>query len=333
VSRSLGFLRVALVATAVSRVLAAAPNAGAAADSSEDELIRKGVEARRRLDDAAALELFKQAYAMHHGARAVGQMGLAEIALGRWVDAEAHLQEAIAASGDTWIKKNAKTLEEALGRVRQEVGSLSILGSPEGAEVIIGGEVRGTLPLDKPLRVRAGDVRFELRAPGHETEARTVRVMAGQLTRETVTLALLAPATPPPSAGPAPPVVTSAPPPRGDEGAPPATNGGAGLRTTGLVLAGAGVVAAGVGLAFGLKARSAGQSDSAAPTYDPGAASAGHRYQTLQFVGYGVGGALIAAGVTTFLIGRHRGQAGEPAPSVSFLPLTGGGVGLVGWRL
>jgi hypothetical protein len=159
-----------------------------AANPSEDDLVRQGVEARKRQDDAAALELFSKAYEVKHSPRAAAQMGLAEVALGRWVDAEAHLEEALAAATDPWVKKNSKTLSDSLGQVKKEIGSLDILGPPAGTEIVIGGAVKGTLPLAKPLRVRAGDVRFELRAPGYDSETRTVHAVAGQLTRETVEL-------------------------------------------------------------------------------------------------------------------------------------------------
>jgi hypothetical protein len=329
VSRLLGWVSVLVVGA----VVFGSGRVSAAPDPTEDELIRKGVEARRRRDDVAALDLFKQAYALHHSPRSAAQMGLAEIALGRWVDADAHLEEATAAATDPWIKKNAKTLEDSLARVQQEVGTLSILGSPDGAEIVISGEVRGTLPLDNPIRVRAGEVRFELRSPGHETETRTVRVLPGQLTRESVTLALLPPVVARPPTEPAPSVASRPGTPGRNEASAPAGSAGGTLRMTGLILAGAGVVAVAVGIGFGSKARAAGEADSKAPTFDPSAESMGHRYQTLQWVGYGVGGALIASGIATFLVGRSLQQGRDPGFAASFVPATGGGVGMLRWKL
>src|SRR6516164_2176469 len=74
-----------------------------AAEASEDELIKEGVAKRRHQDDEAALELFTKAYAIRKSPRAAGQMGLAELALGRWMEAEVRLQEALAASSDSWV--------------------------------------------------------------------------------------------------------------------------------------------------------------------------------------------------------------------------------------
>jgi hypothetical protein len=115
-------------------------------------------------------------------------MALAEQALGHWAAAEANLQEALRASADPWITKNRSTLESSLAVIDQRLGTLEILGQPVGAEVRVEGQVVGTLPLNKPLRVTAGGVAIELRAPGHITIARSVTVPAGELTRENIVL-------------------------------------------------------------------------------------------------------------------------------------------------
>lgn len=337
---------VVLGSVVLGSLLAAAPAraAAAAADAGEEELLKQGVDARRRGDDVAAHEMFAKAYAVRHSPRAAAQMGLAEIALGRWVEADAHLEEATAAGSDPWIQKNARTLADSLARVRQEVGSLEVLGSPAGAEVVISGEVRGALPLRKPIRVRSGEVRFEVRAPGHETATRTVRVGAGELTRETVVLAPVSTvAAPPPVAGgnagaatTAPPVgtppTTGTAPPMVQQPAAAPSDGGATLRTTGLVLGAAGVAVTAAGLVFGLKARSAGESDSKNTMFDPDGETSGHGYETLQWIGYGVGLALIAGGVTTYVLGARK-RGADAGTSLTFVPAAGGGVALLGGTL
>jgi hypothetical protein len=316
--------RVITLTIGITLLAAAAPPARAAAQgSTEADLIKQGVEKRRHNEDENALELFRQAYSLGHSPRAAAQMGLAEIALGRWVDAVAHLEEATSATGDAWIQKNARTLQQSLERARQEVGTLEVLGAPANAQLIIGGEVRGTLPLPKPLTVRAGELRFEIRAPGYETEGRTIRVSPGQLTRETVALNAIPAVTEAPRAQAVEPgsplrVATSS-----DE-APRSSRAGAGLRNAGLIVAGAGVIAGGVGLVFGLRARSAGQTDSTAPMFNRSADSSGHTYENLQWIGYGTGAALVVGGAVLYGIGAMRGK--EPSStSISFVPLVEGG--------
>ncbi|HXU61177.1 MAG TPA: hypothetical protein VN962_05705 [Polyangia bacterium] len=293
-----------------------------AAEPNEDELIRQGVAKRRHQDDEAALELFSKAYAIRKSPRAAAQMGLAEQALGRWPEAETHLQEALVASSDSWVVKNASSLKDALGTVQRHLGSLQVLGRPIGAEVVLEGEVRGTLPMEHPIRVRSGDCRFDVRAPGYEPVTRNVQIGAEGLTRETVHLSPAAPVATSPEPAPvavtpeqpvAPPVQQPAP-----EGEP-ASNGGRTLRIVGLSLAGAGVAFVGAGVAFGVLAHSQAQSDSMAMTFVPDNQSTGKRYEALQYVGYGVGGALLVAGVMTYVVGYQRGEA-EPATQTALLP-------------
>ncbi|MFL5307448.1 MAG: tetratricopeptide repeat protein [Polyangia bacterium] len=317
--------------------LAGFPTARAhAGEPSEDDLIRQGVAKRRHQDDEAALELFTRAYAIRKSPRAAAQMGLAEIAIGRWPEAEGHLQEALAASSDTWVTKNTATLNEALAKVARHLGSLQVLGGPAGAEVVVEGAVRGTLPMEQPIRVRAGECRFDVRATGYEPITRTVEISVASLTRETVHLSQVAraAATPEPQpVSPAPAATPAVEASSSDTG--PAPDSGRTLRIVGLSLGAAGVAFAGAGLAFGVLAHSQGQTDTQAMTFAPDNQSKGKQYQTLQYVGYGVGGALLVAGVITYIIGYQR-EDSEPAPATtallpSIVPTAGGLVaGLVG---
>jgi hypothetical protein len=322
-----------------------------ATDPTDEELIKQGVACRKRGDDTGALTFFQKAYQLRASPRAAAQIGLAEFALGRWVDAETHLGEAVAASADPWVRKNGVTLQDTLARVGQRLGDLDVMGQPAGAEIVIEGDVRGTLPLSKAIRVRSGECRFDVRASGYASVSRTVEIAAGRLTRETVKLSPLVAAPPPvagnlapagvaaaqvPPAGAAATGVEANPtsPASGPEGRAPTSegHGGSRLRTAGIVLGAVGVAAVGVGLFFGAKAKSAGDSDSQATVFNPGNQSTGRTYQTLQWVGYGVGAALIAGGVTTFLLGTSkRSDATDHPVALVGLP-GGGGMALAGGR-
>jgi hypothetical protein len=187
--------------------------AGVARAEDAEGLIKRGVELRKAGRDGEALELFKRAHDVAPAPRSLAQMGLAEQALGSWPDAEAHLAQALASRKDPWIAKNVAVLQDALAAVGQHLGSLEVLGKPAGAEVLLDGRVVAKLPLAEPLRVTAGTVPVELRAPGYLPLVRTVTVVAGQLTRESVTLqpvpeggaaANPEPRTPPPAQPPPP---------------------------------------------------------------------------------------------------------------------------------
>lgn len=167
---------------------------------SEGDLVRKGVSLREQGKDAEALELFRTAYERHKTPRAHAQMGLAEQALGRWVEAEADLEGALGVADDAWITGNRAALEGALEQIRRRLGSLEILCETPGGELWIDGRLIGRLPMPRPIRLPAGTVSVRIQAPGHTSVNRSVEVVAGRLGRETFHMMPLeaVPNTPPP---------------------------------------------------------------------------------------------------------------------------------------
>lgn len=170
-------------ALTLSFVIALTATTGAPAWSGDgDALIQKGLELRRRGSDAEALKCFREAYELTRAPRAMAQIGLAEQALGAWPAAEKHLREALSIGADAWIRKNRGVLENALAVVDDHLGTLEVSGSPERAEVSIDGEAVGALPVK--VRVTAGTVVVEVRAPDFLPVRRPTAVTAGSLTRE-----------------------------------------------------------------------------------------------------------------------------------------------------
>jgi hypothetical protein len=153
-----------------------------------DALIGEGVELRRKQKDADALERFQRALAIEATPRVRAQIGFAEQALGRWVEAERDLAAALSTGEDTWIVKNRSALERALATVGEHLGTLEVSGTPAGAAVRIGGEPVGTLPLARGLRVPAGSAALEVSADQHAAAQRTVLVHAGKISRERIDL-------------------------------------------------------------------------------------------------------------------------------------------------
>ncbi len=177
---------------AVVGLLLLCPTAAAAQPVTEDSLISRGITLREGGDDTQALAVFTQAWELGHGPRARAQVALAEQALGRWVDAEAHLVEAMESQTNPWIRRNRAPLDAALAVVRQHLGTVELRGVPTGTALRVEGrELR--FPLEVPLRVAAGAVAVELRAEGFVPWSRTLTVAAGSTETEDVTLERVAP--------------------------------------------------------------------------------------------------------------------------------------------
>ncbi len=202
-------------ATALAAVLAAVTLLGAAparavtdADQAE-ALIREGVRLRGQDQTARALPLFQNAYEISRTPRTAGQLGLCEMELGAYADAERHLGEALASPEHPWIAKNKPVLKRQLEAARANIGELVLTVSPAGADVLLNGKPVDAAALTGPIRVDKGQVVVEVRAAGFETARDTLNITAGK--RERRTLALV----------PAPPKLAAASP--ADTGVPAAT--------------------------------------------------------------------------------------------------------------
>jgi hypothetical protein len=221
--------------------------------SNADSLIKSGLELRRQHRDAEALDAFRRAYAESPTPRAVAQIAFAEQALGKWVEAEADLQKALAARDDKWIARNLPVLERGLAGIEEHLGWIEIAADASSADVWLNGADLGTRALPAKLRVEAGSVDIELRAPGHETARRLTTVEPGGTGHESIHLVPLeipAPETPPAVATPPVPVEVEAPSTQPPE-AP--TRPDVAMRRASLVWLGAGVMGLGLGTYFGVR--------------------------------------------------------------------------------
>jgi hypothetical protein len=153
-----------------------------------DELIARGLELRRQGKDQDALPLFEHALEQGQSGKTLAQLGLCEQALGLWLRAETHLQEAVTRPTDPWIKKNLGALNNALDLVRSRLGVIDIWGTPNGARVDIDGGTVGTLPLARPVHVPEGRRVVTVEANGFVTEKRTLEIVPGATVREHVAL-------------------------------------------------------------------------------------------------------------------------------------------------
>jgi hypothetical protein len=164
----------------------------ASAQSASETLQAEGVALRRAHKDAEALAVFERALAVDDSPRTRAQVALAEQALGCWVEAERDLQRALATELP-WINERRSTLESALATVRSHLGTLDVATNATGAELWMNGVRVDSLPLKSPVRVTAGAVAIEVRAPGFERQNRDLQVAAGASVHEDVELQSAAP--------------------------------------------------------------------------------------------------------------------------------------------
>jgi tetratricopeptide (TPR) repeat protein len=218
-------------ALAVFIALTALSVGARARDVDPDTLIAQGLELRRAGKSAEALELFRQAHQQAPSPRTLGQMGLVEASLARWIDAERHLSASIATPDDAWVRKNRPFLDQALGRAQMHIGELVISGRP-GATVSLAGTALGVLPLAGPVRSLEGDYALSASADGFRPFSTGVVIKGGARTAVAIVLE-------PIDAGAAP----AKDPFSATEARPSSTK-----RWAGLTLAAAGVVA----LAWGI---------------------------------------------------------------------------------
>ena len=201
---------VVLIASASSAV-----PAFAGGDRAE-QLIKKGLELRKRGDDLGALPLFDEAYRTSPTPRAAAQRGFCAQALGRWTQVESDLTKVLESPDDSWVKKNRALIDESLRLAKTKIAVIEVVGDPPGSEVLVNGSVVGQLPLSGPVRIEAGEIDVELRAAGHRRASRSLRVDGGQYQRVVVRAEPEVATTPPPG--------TPAPSPAGATPAPSTPN-------------------------------------------------------------------------------------------------------------
>lgn len=188
-------------------IVVAAARAAAQESPDVEALIHEGRGLRDRREDAAALAVFERAWALAPTPRVRAMIALAEFALGRWTDADAHLREALAHEADPWITRNRELLESSVRTVDGHLATLEVRTNVAGAELWVNDRRAASLP-SAPLRLAPGTTVIEVRAAGHLTTRRTVTLEAGVPARETIDLVREPP--PPPRIAPVvvvPPVV------------------------------------------------------------------------------------------------------------------------------
>jgi hypothetical protein len=159
-----------------------------AADSA-GEAVERGLRFMGKGEYDHALREFLEAKHLAPTPRTSAQIAIAEQALEHFVDAEIHLMDVLQAEDDPWVRAHRDELEQSLAAIRAQLGSLMVRGDPRGADVRLQGELIGTVPMRRALRLRKGKVAVQVDAAGFVGKAQTVEIVAGQTTTIDVDLA------------------------------------------------------------------------------------------------------------------------------------------------
>ena len=102
--------------------------------------------------------------------------------------ADEYLKKAMSHGDDPYYQKYKAEIEEVRLATAQRVGHFRAIGEPDGAEVVLNGQVVGTLPMETPKTLEAGTYIMEVSKPGFFRLRRPISVGGGVLTRESVEL-------------------------------------------------------------------------------------------------------------------------------------------------
>ena len=179
------------------------PSAEGDAQAQVEQLITKGIDARKAGNDARALELFQQAETLDpDSARVRVHLAATYQALGDWESADRYLTLAMNDAADPYVQANQTILTNARRTIDAHIGTLEISGGPPGTEVWLNGRSIGTLPIQQKLRLQSGSYTLEARLNGYYPLSRSVTLSGGALARESVQLGreIQSPAPSPPIA-------------------------------------------------------------------------------------------------------------------------------------
>ena len=162
-----------------------------------DRLFKKG-------DYDAALAKYQEAFQIFPSPKIFYPMAKSEEKLGRTLDALAHYEQFIDEAGDDVnedlrvdAQVSIQELEKTLAVVRFDV-------RPEGVTIAVDGKEVGVSPLDKPVRLPAGEHTYHFEKTGWTSVDKSARLAAGDKLDEQITLR---------EDRPAPPVAEEAAPP------------------------------------------------------------------------------------------------------------------------
>jgi len=187
---SLGALPLGGASLAAVAVVTSVSSTARAEESPEVEaLLKKGIQLRKDGKDDEALTVFLEAESQApKSVRVLLHVATAAQAASKWLMADEYLKKAVSHGDDPYYQKYKAEIEEVRLATAARVGHFRAIGEPDGAEVVLNGQVVGTLPMETPKTLEAGTYIMEVSKPGFFRLRRPISIGGGVLTRESVEL-------------------------------------------------------------------------------------------------------------------------------------------------
>ncbi len=160
----------------------AAPDAAAESESKRiraDQLYRQANELFRARKLEPAIEKYKEALALKSTYDIAGNLGTAELALERYVDAATHLALSLRIYPVNAAATEKQVTLDLLKKARAKVSTLRIT-APAGATVMLDSQKLGTAPLEHEVYCTPGKHRLEARLAEHATTTLDINAKAGE---------------------------------------------------------------------------------------------------------------------------------------------------------
>jgi hypothetical protein len=253
---------------------------------------------------ARALDALERAYRLAADPRLLWNMAACERKLGRYASAMRRVERYRSAAATMLSDNEKREADEFLSAAAMNVGTVTVTSNVEGTAITVDDQLLGTTPLPKPIVVDEGDHRVRFARGGYRTVERRERVLAGGQLRWVVELERE-------SSGPAATQGAA-------QVAPPAAaqqNLAGPSRLGPLLLAGGGVVAAGIGTFLVIGAHDDAKTIEAdcGTRCPPSRWEAGQTQERIGDVLLGIGAAAIVTGVVWWILqpsARDRAIAG-----------------------
>lgn len=146
-----------------------------------------GKRAYREGRDEDALRALQQAWALHKAPRFAANLALIELRTGRFLEAVQHFTYAIEHAPPDITPQQRASIVEGLAEAKQHVSTLVLQVEPEGAEVLLDGQVVGVAPISSEVHVQPGSHVIAARL-GAVEETITIQSAANTTVRRTLRL-------------------------------------------------------------------------------------------------------------------------------------------------